>query len=90
MSVRQREWRQEGERLAAEVADAAPNPDPIMVFVMRLFAPAAMTNDGVLQANRAAAQNDSAPASAQSASRLLCAAESEINRIVTMGAPLAR
>ena len=38
--------------------NAAPDPDPIMMFVMSLFAAAAMTHDGVLQANRAAAQDD--------------------------------
>lgn len=61
MSIRRREWRQEGERLAAAVADAATNPNPIVVFIMRLFATAAMTNDGVLQTKRAAAQDDFRP-----------------------------
>ena len=44
--------RQEGERLAAPVANAAANPDPIMVLIVRLFAAAAMTDDGILSANR--------------------------------------
>jgi hypothetical protein len=58
MAVRRREGRQEGERLAASLADAAANPDPIMVFVMRLFAAPAVTNDRVLEADRAPAQDD--------------------------------
>ena len=40
------------------MTNAAPDPDPIMMFVMSLFAAAAMTDDGVLRANRAAAQDD--------------------------------
>ena len=49
MAVGRRKGRQEGERLAAPVAKAAANPDPIMVFIVRLFAAAAMTDDGILQ-----------------------------------------
>ena len=89
MAVGRRKRRQEGERLAAAVAKTAANPDPIVVFIMSLFAPAPMTDDGILHANRAWRRMTSAPASAQSASRLYCAAESEINSIVTVGAPLA-
>jgi hypothetical protein len=40
------------------VTNAAPDPDPIMMFVMRLFAAAAVTDDGVLQTDRASAQDD--------------------------------
>jgi len=58
MTVGRRKGRQEGERLAAAIADAAPNPDPIMVFIMSLFAAAAMTNDGVLGTNRASPQDE--------------------------------
>jgi hypothetical protein len=58
MAVGRREGRQEGERLAAPAAKAAANADPIMVFIMSLFAPAPMTDDRILHANRAAAQND--------------------------------
>jgi hypothetical protein len=57
MAVRKRKYRQEGNRLTTGFADAAPNLNPIMVFVMSLFAPAAMTNDGILQANWAEANN---------------------------------
>jgi hypothetical protein len=38
MAVGRREGRQEGECLAATVADTAANPDPIMMFIMGLFA----------------------------------------------------
>jgi hypothetical protein len=58
VAVRRRERRQEGERLATSLANAAANPDPIMVLVMRLFAAAAMTDDGVFGADRAPAQDD--------------------------------
>jgi hypothetical protein len=58
MAVRRRERRQEGERLAASLANAAANPDPIMVLVMRLFAAAAMTDNRVFGADRAPAQDD--------------------------------
>ena len=58
MAVGWRKGRQEGERLAAPVAKAAANPDPIMVLIVRLFAAAAMTDDGILSANRAMAQDD--------------------------------
>jgi hypothetical protein len=53
---------QEGNRLFARSANTAPNRDPVMVFVMRLLLPAAMTNDRILRANRAPA-NDSFRAS---------------------------
>ena len=58
MAVGRREWRQEGKRLAASVADTAANPDPIMVFVMSLLASATVTDDGILLTNRASAQDD--------------------------------
>ena len=58
MAVRRREGRQEGERLTAAAAKAAANPDPIVVFVMGLFAAAAMADNRVLGTNRASAQDD--------------------------------
>src|ERR1700732_4382476 len=90
MAVGRRKRRQEGEGFAAAVAKTAANPDPIVVFIMSLFAPAPMTDDGILHADRAVAQMTFVPASAQSDSRLYCAAESEINSIVTVGAPSRR
>src|SRR5215472_15507639 len=53
-----RKGRQERERLAAAIATAAPNRDPIMVFIMSLSAAATMTDDGILQTNRAMAQDE--------------------------------
>jgi hypothetical protein len=58
MAVGRREWRQERERLAASAAKAAANPDPIVVCIMSLFAPATVTDNGILLTNRAPAQND--------------------------------
>ena len=58
MAVGWREWRQEGKRLSASVADTAANPDPIMLFIMSLLATATVTDDGILLTNRAPAQND--------------------------------
>jgi len=57
MAVGRRKGRQKGERLAAPVAKAAANPDPIMVFIMRLFAVATVTDDGILLTNRAPAHD---------------------------------
>jgi hypothetical protein len=59
MAVGRREWRQEGERLAAPTATTAANLDPIMVFIVSLFPSATMTDDGILHANRASAHDSS-------------------------------
>jgi len=58
MAIGRRERWQERKRLAAQAAKAAANPDPIMVCIMSLFPPAAVTDDGILLTNRAPAQND--------------------------------
>ena len=47
VAIGQREGRQKGERLPAHIAVAAANRNPVMVFVVSLFAPAAMTDDGI-------------------------------------------
>jgi hypothetical protein len=47
VAIGQREGRQKGECLPAEIAEAAPNRNPVMVFVVSLFAPAAMADDGI-------------------------------------------
>ena len=57
MSVRKREHRQEGNRLAANTAPPPPNSDPVGVFVMSLFLAAAMTDDRIAPANRALAED---------------------------------
>ncbi len=53
VAIGQREGRQKGEGLPAHIAVAAPNRNPVMVFVVSLFAPAAVTDDGIAQTNRA-------------------------------------
>ena len=40
------------------MTNAAPDPDPIMMFVMSLLAAAAVTNDRVAQTDRASAQDN--------------------------------
>ena len=57
MAVGKRKHGQEGNRLATRSADAAPNRDPVMVFVMTLLLPTAMANDRILRANRAPAND---------------------------------
>jgi len=53
MAVGNRKHGQEGNRLLARSADTATNRNPVMLFVMSLLLPAAMTNDRILRANRA-------------------------------------
>jgi hypothetical protein len=57
MAVGKRKHGQEGNRRLARSADTAPNRDPGMVFVMSLLLSAAMTNDRILRANRALAND---------------------------------
>ena len=45
VGVREREGRQEGEGLVARFTTAAPHPNPIVIWVMRLLAAAAVAND---------------------------------------------
>jgi hypothetical protein len=51
MRVRERKPRQEGNRLAARLADASPDRNPVMIFIMSLFAAPTMANDRVQQTN---------------------------------------
>ena len=55
VGVRKRAGRKEGEGRPAELADAPANANPVVVLVMRLFAPSSVADDGILQATRAAA-----------------------------------
>jgi hypothetical protein len=55
MRVRERKPRQEGNRLAARLADASPDRNPVMIFIMSLFAAPTMANDRVQQTNWALA-----------------------------------
>jgi hypothetical protein len=45
LSVGGRKQRQKGEGLSATVAATAPDPDPIVVFIVRLFAAVSMADD---------------------------------------------
>jgi hypothetical protein len=58
VAVRRRERRQKGKRLSASIAETTANPDPIMLFIMSLFASAPVTDDGILHTNRAPTQNN--------------------------------
>jgi hypothetical protein len=57
MRVGKRKHGQESNRLFASSADTAPNRYPVMVFVMSLLPPTAMTNDRILRAYRTAAND---------------------------------
>ena len=48
VAVGRRKRRQEGERDSASVADPPANRNPIVIFVVGLFAPPAMADDGIL------------------------------------------
>lgn len=45
VAVRQREPRQEGESLSAQIAETASYANPVMAFVMSLFTSATMPDD---------------------------------------------
>ena len=55
VSVRKREHGQEGNCLTANTAEPPPNSDPVVVLVMSLFAPTAMTYDRIARTNGAPA-----------------------------------
>jgi len=57
VAIRRRERRQESERLPAQIAEAAANLNPVMIFVVGLFTTTAMTDDRVAQANGTLAQD---------------------------------
>jgi hypothetical protein len=57
MSVRKGEHGQEGNRLATNIAEPTPNPNPVVVFVMSLFLAAAMTYDRIATTNGAPARD---------------------------------
>ena len=59
MRVRERKPRQEGDRLAARLADASPDHNPVMIFIMSLFTAPTMANDRVQQTNWALADEPS-------------------------------
>jgi hypothetical protein len=55
MGVRQGKHRQKGESLSAVDAAASTNPDPFVMFVVRLLAAASVTDDRIVFTNRAVA-----------------------------------
>ena len=57
MRVRKREHGQEGNRLPANTAEPPPNSDPVVAFVMSLFAATAMTYDRIARTNGAPAND---------------------------------
>ncbi len=57
MAVGKRKHGQERNRYLARSTKTAPNRDPVMVFVMSLLLSAAVTNDRILRANRAPAND---------------------------------
>jgi hypothetical protein len=58
VGVRQRKQGKQGEGLAATRAKSASDPNPVMLFIVRLLAPATVANNGIPFANRASPQHD--------------------------------
>ena len=58
MGVRERKQRKKGEGLRAPGAAAAADPDPVVVFIVRLLAAASMADDRIAFTNGAAPQDD--------------------------------
>lgn len=58
MRVRERKQRKEGEGLPATVAEAAPDPNPVVMGIVCLLAAASVADDRIAFANRASSQND--------------------------------
>ncbi len=56
--VRERKQREEGEGLPATTAATAPNPDPVVVCIVRLLAAMSVANDQIASTNRASPQDD--------------------------------
>ena len=58
MRVRERKQRKEGKGLPATVAEATPDPNPVVMFIVRLLAAAPVADDRVACTNGASPQND--------------------------------
>ena len=56
--VRKRKQRKEGEGLPATVAKAAPDANPVVMFIVRLLAAASMADDRIVFTNGASPQDD--------------------------------
>jgi hypothetical protein len=57
MGVGKREQRKYGEGFPATRAKAASDPNPVVMFIVRLLAAATVTDDGIPFANRASPQH---------------------------------
>ena len=53
VGIREREQGKQSEALPAPSAKAAPDPDPVVMFIVRLLAAAAVADDRIAFANRA-------------------------------------
>ena len=58
MGVGEREQRKQGEGPSANLAEAASDPNPGVMFIVRLLATATVTDDGIAFANRTSPQQD--------------------------------
>jgi hypothetical protein len=58
VGVGEREQGKEGKGLSTALAKAASDPNPVVMFIVRLLATATVTDDGIAFANRASPQHD--------------------------------
>ena len=58
VGVGEREQGKQGESLSANLAKAASNPNPVVMFIVCLLATATVTDDGIALANRTSPQQD--------------------------------
>jgi hypothetical protein len=58
VGVGKRERGEQGEGLPATRAKATSDPNPVVMFIVRLLAPTTVTDDGIAFANRASPQQD--------------------------------
>ena len=58
MRVRERKQWKEGEGLPATVAETAPDPNPVVMLIVRLLATAPVADDRVVCTNGASPQDD--------------------------------
>jgi len=58
VGIREREQGKQSEALPATRAQAASDPNPVVMFIVRLLAPPSVANDRIPFANRASPQDD--------------------------------
>jgi hypothetical protein len=58
MRIGEREQREDGECPPAKLANPPSDPNPVVVFIVRLLAPATVTNNGIAFTNRTSARQD--------------------------------